>query len=119
MEIKGPMGEAGMSLALRWGGKSQEKKPRDQGVTASACHCPTLSSNSPVLLMLPRRKLIWMPRKTAEPPSLLLKKKKKRKDTSRAHSPDKGGTVAKRGFDGYQWRALECLEEDGRERGHG
>lgn len=37
-------------------------------MAASACQCPTLSSNSPVLLiLLPRRKLIWTPAKTAEP----------------------------------------------------
>ena len=68
-----------INLALRWGGKWQGKKARDQGMAASACHCPTLSSNSPVLLvLLPRRKLIWMPRKAAEPRTHLCPLKKNR-----------------------------------------
>lgn len=84
--------------------------------------------------MLPGRKLIWTPRKTAraQDSSLLFKKKKKAKEKKRHQQSTlsqqggrvgRGGgvaTAAKReGFDGYQWRALECLEEDGRDRGHG
>ena len=88
--------EAGMNLALRWSGKWQGKKARDQGMTASACHCPILSSNSPVLLMLlPRRKLIWTHGKTAEPRTHLCPLKKKR----------------------HQWRALFQQEGAGAERG--
>lgn len=80
-----------MNLALRLGGKWQGKKARDQGMTASACHCPTLSSNSPVLLMLlPRRKLIWTPGKTAEPGTHLCPLKKKR-DQRRALFQQGGG----------------------------
>lgn len=61
------------------GGKWQGEKARDQGRTASACHCPTLSSNSPVLLMLlTKRKLIWTPGKTVEPRTHLCPFKKKR-----------------------------------------
>lgn len=111
--------EAGMSLALRWGGKWQEKKARDQGVTASACHCPTLSSNSPVLLMLPRRKLIWMPGKTAEPRTHLCPLKTE-KTPAESTLPTRGGAGAKRGvlmdFGGGQYSVWNKM---GGYRGHG
>lgn len=110
-----------MSLALRWGGKWQGKKARDQGMTASACHCPTLSSNSPVLLMLlPRRKLIWTPGKTAEPRTRLCPLKKKRHQR-RALFQQEGGQGPREGFwwisaegntvSGIRWEGTEDTVE--------
>lgn len=103
--------KSGMDLAKRWGGKWQEKKARDQGMTASACHCPTPSSNSPVLLMLlTRRKLIWTPEKTAEPRTHLCPLKEKRHQQRALFQQGLGTGAKQRGFDGFQWRAAQCLE---------
>lgn len=88
-------------------------------MTASACHCPTLSSNSPVLLMLlPERKLIWMHGKTAEPRTHLCPLKKKRHQQRALFQQD--GAGAERGvlmdFSGGQYSVWNKM---GGYRGHG
>lgn len=110
------------NLALRWGGEWQGKKARDQCVTASACHWPTLSSNSPVLLMLlPRRKLIWMPGKTAEPRTHLCPLKKRKKRHQWRALLQQGGQGLREGFwwisvqgttlSGIRWEGTEDTVE--------
>lgn len=91
-------------------------------MTVSACHCPTLSSNSPVLLMLlPKRKLIWMPGKTAEPRTHLCPLKKKKKEKTPVESTlTTRGAGAERGvlmdFSGGQYTVWNKM---GGYRGHG
>lgn len=114
-------------------GKWQGKKARDQGMTASACHCPTLSSNSPVLLMLlPRRKLIWTPGKTAEPSTHLCPLKKKRHQRRELFQQERGGHGQRErerevlmdfsgwqcgdwnemgGYRGHGWMCLSCYDD--------
>ena len=80
-------------------------------MTASACHCPTLSSNSPVLLYVAAQTQINLDAWKdcgAQDSSLPFKK---RKDTRGEHSSNKGGgggeAGAERGaFDGLQQRAI-------------